>query len=77
MEMDKEIALIFEYENAPAELKTAAAAHHQNCLALAAAKQANAKAQANLAAAQIDYDSTNQSFRAALKGWNPKTGGVE
>lgn len=75
MEMDKEIALIFEYENAPEALKTAAAAHHQNCLALASAKLANTAAQANLTAAQTNYDSSNQSFRAALKEWKPEAGG--
>lgn len=71
MDMDKELALIFDFKDAPEELKSAANTHRANCLALIQAKLQMKQAEDNLASSQLNYDGSNQAFRSALKNWTP------
>ena len=69
--MDKELQLIYEYKNAPAELKAAADAHRVNSSALAK-KQAQLKTlQGEIEALEKEYEKTEKAFRIALKAWTP------
>lgn len=69
--MDKELQLIYEYKNAPAELKAAADAHRANSSSLAK-KQAQLKAlQAEIESLNKDYEKTEKAFGVALKAWTP------
>jgi flagellar biosynthesis chaperone FliJ len=69
--MDKELQLIYEYKNAPAELKAAADAHRTNSSALAK-KQAQIKAlQVEIEKLNKEYEKTEKAFRVALKAWTP------
>lgn len=69
--MDKELQLIYEYKNAPAELKAAADAHRANSSILAK-KQAQLKAlQADIETLSKEYEKTEKAFRVALKAWMP------
>lgn len=69
--MDKELQLIYEYKNAPAELKAAADAHRKNSTDLAKKQAAVANAEAELASLQKAYGETEKTFRVALKAWTP------
>ncbi len=70
--MDKELQLIYEYKNAPAELKAAADAHRANSSALGK-KQAQLKTlQADIEALDREYEKTEKAFRVALKAWTPQ-----
>ena len=69
--MDKELQLIYEDKNAPAELKAAADAHRANSSRLAK-KQDQLKAlQAEIETISKEYEKTEKAFRVALKAWTP------
>jgi len=69
--MDKELQLIYEYKNAPADLKATADAHRANSSALARKQDQLKKIQAEIEALNKDYEKTEKAFRVALKAWTP------
>lgn len=70
--MDKELALIYEYKNAPAELKAAADAHRKNSNDMAKKAAQLSTLQAEVDVLKREYDKTEKAFRVALKAWTPK-----
>lgn len=75
--MDKELSLIFDYANAPDDLKNKAKDHRRNSVALARAQTNNVTAANKLKEAQTAWDDSNKAFREALKAWTPATPGGE
>lgn len=69
--MDKELQLIYEYKNAPAELKTAADAHRANSTALAKKQEQLKKLQDEIVQLERQYEVTEKAFRVSLKAWTP------
>lgn len=69
--MDKELALIFEYANAPQELKEAATLHRSNSTKLTKKKASLDALSTEVTALQAEYDKSEKAFRVALKSWTP------
>lgn len=72
MAMDKELQLIYEYKDAPAELKAAADAHRKNSSDLTKKKAQVLTATSELETIQRAYDESEKAFRVQLKNWTPK-----
>lgn len=70
--MAKELDLIMYPGKAPAELKAAVDAHKLSYDALTKALNAQAKAKADLTAAQAAFDKTALDFETQLKKWEVK-----
>lgn len=70
--MDKELALIFEYKDAPETLKQAAQEHRLNSIALAKKQDLLNKTQSEVAEIFKKYEATEKKFRIELKAWAPK-----
>ena len=67
--MDKELALIFEYANAPETLKAVAKDHRDNS-ALLQKKQAQLKALTDaVTMARKAYEESQKAFKAELNAW--------
>lgn len=68
---DKELSLIFDFKNAPAELQAAATKHNDNAKALNKKKASLDAAQVEFGAAQDAYNSSQADFKKLLKEWTP------
>lgn len=69
---DKELSLIFDFKNAPAELQAAATKHNDNAKVLRNKKAKLDAAQADFGAAQDAYNSSQADFKKLLKEWAPE-----
>jgi hypothetical protein len=69
--LDKELALAFDFENAPEEVKVAAQAHRESWLRFKVACSQCTKWASERTTAEISYDETAKAFRKALNEWDP------
>lgn len=69
--MDKELALILEYNKAPQWLKDAVVAHRASSVELQKQLKKQAETKPLIEQAQIKYDKTAKELRAALNKWTP------
>lgn len=69
--MDKELALAFEFENAPESLKKAAETHRNNWLRLEKAKSQVAKWNAESIEANKAFAESHKIFKSELNAWDP------
>lgn len=69
--MDKDLALAFEFENAPAEVKARAKEHKDSWLRLEKAKAQSQVWAEEFAQARRDYFKTSKAFKEAVNAWDP------
>jgi hypothetical protein len=67
--MDKEIALAFNFEEAPEDVKATGALHRDNFLRLEKAKSQLAMWTAELESARSDHAKTLKVFQEAINKW--------
>ena len=77
MAMDKELSLIFDFKNAPEELKKAADVHFANSKALSKKVAQRDALTEEIDGMQRDYEAAAKAFRLALKAWEPDTEGAK
>jgi len=70
--MDKELALIFEYKDAPQTLKDVALAHRSNSSKLAQQKAKLLTLQKEVTELERAYAESAKAFTAELNAWTPK-----
>lgn len=71
MAMDKELALAFNFAEAPDSVKKAAEAHQVNWVRLEKARSQVAKWNSELHQADIAYGATGKEFRKEIANWDP------
>lgn len=69
--MEKELALAFEFKNAPDELKEAAQLHKDNWLRVEKAKAQIEKWKSELFRAEIEFGKSGKAFRKGINEWDP------
>lgn len=77
MAMDKELSLIYDFKNAPAELKKAADVHLANSKALSKKVAQRDALNEEISAMQGEYEAAAKAFRLALKAWEPDAEGAK
>lgn len=71
MDMNKQLALIFEYKNAPKSLQDVATLHRANSNALTKKAAQVKAAQIELDTLQRQYNESAKGFEAELNAWQP------
>ncbi len=73
MIIDKDLAVVFNFEsaNAPAEVKAAAIAHRENFFALKKATQQSDLWKQKRKDSQLAFDASLENLQTVLQGWNP------
>lgn len=71
MAKDKNLALAFDFKDAPAEVQDAGKAHRENWLRLEKASDQLNKWKLERAEAQAAYDDSANKFQSAIDQWDP------
>jgi hypothetical protein len=74
MIIDKDLAVVFNFEaaNAPAEVKAAAISHRENFFALKKATQQADLWKQKRKDSQLAFDASLENLNAVLANWNPE-----
>lgn len=69
--MDKNLALAFEFSNAPKDLKEAGIAHRENYFRLKKAEAQFSLWNKEVEAAKVEFNASLSKFNSALDAWKP------
>lgn len=72
MAKNNELALAFNFKDAPAELRKIAEVHNENFKRLQKSKDQLALWQAEMITAESEYIQSGKIFRAGLDNWEPQ-----